>query len=41
MILRNFGAEWAKKRISEENLKTNCEVNNGPLFALKVSKEAH
>ena len=31
----------AQKLISEETLKTDCGVNIPPIFARKVSKEAH
>ena len=36
----DIGAELPKKLISEENLKTDCGVNNRPFFAPMESIEA-
>ena len=35
-----FWSKMAQKWISEETLWTDCEENNVPIFALKMSKEA-
>ena len=38
--LSQIEAKWPKKAISQEILKTNFGVNNRPIFAPEVSKEA-
>ena len=40
MILINFEAKWRRKIETEENLNIDCGVNNPPISAPKMSKEA-